>query len=128
MHHAYVRLDEDGTIKTCPTYDYDGSITGKIVVNVPAYFDENPEERIRLGWVKHIRHDKKEIAELVGEWNQQTQYIARTTRAVDEHTIEDVYHVMDKSEEMLLMEEVAESAGSFGFSENGIFFFGGEEM
>jgi hypothetical protein len=128
MYHVYERLKEDGDLEHCPTYDYDGSITGKIVVNVPAYFDENPEERIRLGWVKHIKYNKDEIAEQVGGWNRQTQFLAPSTRQIDEHTIEDVYHVMDKSEEMLLMEEVAESSNSFGFSDGGIMFFGGEEM
>ena len=128
MRHNYERLKEDGDLEYCPTYDYDGSITGKIVVNVPAYFDENPEERIRLGWVKHIRYDKDEIAEQVGGWNRQTQFLARSTRQIDEHTIEDVYHVMDKSEEMLLMEEMSESTGGFGIDDGRIIFFDGEEM
>ena len=58
MRHSYMRLKEDGTIEHCPTYDYDGKITGKIVVNVQAYFDENPDERKRLGWIKHIERTK----------------------------------------------------------------------
>ena len=128
MDHEYLRLKEDGTIEHCPTYDYDGSVTGKIVVNVKAYFDENPDERKRLGWIKHIRHNKDEIREQVGDWNSQTQYLTRTTRQVDEWTIEDVYHVHDKSEQMLLLEEIAETSGSWGMGTDGIVFFGGEEM
>ena len=128
MDHEYLRLKEDGTIEHCPTYDYDGSVIGKIVVNVKAYFDENPEERKRLGWIKHIRHNKDEIREQVGDWNRQTQYLTRTTKQVDEWTIEDVYHVHDKSEQMLLLEEIAETGGSFGMGTDGSGFFGGEEM
>ncbi|MBR3385475.1 MAG: hypothetical protein IKG69_09810 [Atopobiaceae bacterium] len=128
MNWEYVRLKEDGTIEHCPTYDYDGSITGKIVVNVKAYFDENPSERIRLGWTKHLKLNKDEIREQVGDWNRQTQYLTRTTKQVDEWTIEDVYHVHDKSEQMLLLEEIAETSDSWGMGTGGFVFFGGEEM
>lgn len=128
MRHSYMRLKEDGTIEHCPTYDYDGKITGKIVVNVQAYFDENPDERKRLGWIKHIEHTKDEIAEQVGEWDKQRQYLVRSLKTIDEWTVEDVYHVMDKSEEMMLLEEISQSTGTLGFMDTGIVFFGGEEM
>lgn len=128
MRHSYMRLKEDGTIEHCPTYDYDGSITGKIVVNVNAYFDENPDERKRLGWIKHIEHTKDEIAEQVGEWDRQRQYLVRSLKTIDEWTVEDVYHVMDKSEEMMLLEEISQSTDTLGFMDTGIVFFGGEEM
>ena len=128
MRHSYMRLKEDGTIERCPTYDYDGKITGKIVVNVQAYFDENPDERKRLGWIKHIEHTKDEIAEQVGEWDKQRQYLVRSLKTIDEWTVEDVYHVMDKSEEMMLLEEISQSTGTLGFMDTGIVFFGGEEM
>lgn len=128
MRHSYMRLKEDGTIEHCPTYDYDGKITGKIVVNVQAYFDENPDERKRLGWIKHIEHTKDEIAEQVGEWDKQRQYLVRSLKTIDEWTVEDVYHVMDKSEEMMLMEEISQSTDTLGFMDTGIVFFGGEEM
>ena len=128
MNWTYVRLKEDGTIEHCPTYDYDGSITGKIVVNVKAYFDENPEERKRLGWIKHNTLTKDEIAEQVGEWDRQRQRLVRSLKTIDEWTVQDEYHVMDKSEEMMLMEEIAQASDSMGFMDSGIVFFGGEEM
>ena len=128
MNHGYMRLKEDGTIEHCPTYDYDGSITGKIVVNVKAYFDENPEERKRLGWIQHNTLTKDEIAEQVGEWDRQRQRLVRSLKTIDEWTVQDEYHVMDKSEEMMLMEEIAQASDSMGFMDTGIVFFGGEEM
>lgn len=128
MNWSYVRLKEDGTIESCPPCDYDGSVTGKIVVGVKAYFDENPEEARRLGWTKHITHSKDEIKERVGDWNPQTQYLTRTTKQVDEWTIEDVYHVHDKSEQMLLLEELAETTDTWSFGTGRIMLFGGEEM
>lgn len=125
MPYHYERLGEDYKIKRCPTYDYDGKVTGKIVMNVPAYFDENPEERIRLGWIKHITYTGAEIQEMYS-WDPQSQYLTKSVRQVDEWTVEDVYHVLDKSEEMMLMEElgVATDAMTVG----SITFFGGEEM
>lgn len=128
MHHDYMRLKEDGTIEHCPTYDYDGSVTGKIVVNVKAYFDENPDERIRLGWVKHNMLNRDEIAEQVGEWDRQRQRLVRSLKTIDEWTVQDEYHVMDKSEEMMLMEEIAQASDSMGLMGSEIVFFGGEEM
>ena len=128
MNHDYMRLKEDGTIEHCPTYDYDGSVTGKIVVNVQAYFDENPEERKRLGWIQHNTLTKDEIAEQVGEWDRQRQRLVRSIKPIDEWTVQDEYHVMDKSEEMMLMEEIAQASDTIGFMDSAIVFFGGEEM
>lgn len=125
MKWTYQRL-EDGKLRHCPTYDYDGSVTGKIVVNVPAYFDENPDEARRLGWTKHITHDSKEIREIVGDWNPQTQYLVISQRQVDEWTVEDVYHVMDKSEEMMLLEELSTGVETMGVTVGGFTFFGGD--
>lgn len=107
MDWRYEKLDENYEIKRTPVNDYDGSITGHIVYGVKAWFDEHPEERIRRGWIKHIIYDKNEIREQVGEWNSQTQFLLRSTRQIDEHTIEDVYHVMNKSEEQMLLEELS---------------------
>ena len=101
----YERFTEDAEIQSCPIDDKDGSVTGKFVLNVPAYFDENPDERIRLGWIKHITHYSDEI-----EYNRQTQFLVRTTKQVDDYTIEDEYHVLDKSEDQLLFEEMLEVA------------------
>ena len=97
----YEKLKENYEVEFCPQDDKDGSVTGHIVMNVTAWFDENPEERIRLGWIKHITHDTDEI-----EYNHQTQFLVRSTKQIDEYTIEDEYHVLDKSEEQLLFEEM----------------------
>lgn len=95
----YEKLQEDGKVKTIGinSNDFDAKITGKYVFEVKAWFDENPEERIRLGWTKHIMHN-------VGKWvtyNKQTQYLAKALKVIDEFTIEDDYHVMDKTEDMM---------------------------
>lgn len=97
----YEKLDEKGNIVQCPRDDKDKSTTGKFILNVPAYFDENPAERIRLGWIKHIDHDASEI-----EYNKQTQYLVTGSRQIDEYTVETVYHVMNKSEEQMHLEEM----------------------
>ena len=100
----YDKLQEDGTIKTIYgdlQNDPDGKLTGHIVMNVKAWFDENPAERIRLGWTKHILHDEKEI-----DYNKQTQFLSKCIMQVDEYTIEDQFFVLDKSEEQLAFEEM----------------------
>ena len=97
----------DGKRKTVGEYtvDSDRSITGKYVVNVKAYFDENPDERIRLGWTKHIHPDAKPL------YNSQTHYLVVLPKQVDEYTIVDEYHALPKTEEMLELEEMLESLG-----------------
>ena len=80
------------------TIDSDRSITGKYIVNVKAYFDENPEERIRLGWTKHIHPDRDLF------YDKQTHYLVVLPKQVDEFTIVDEYHALPKSEEMLELE------------------------
>ena len=114
----YQKLDENGRIKYAPTNDFDGSITGHIVFNVTAWFDENPEERKRLGWVKHIRHDTKDI-----EYNRQTQYLINATKQIDEYTVEDDWKIMDKSEEMMRLEEL--TGPTWVFNDNNIIMYGG---
>ena len=106
MNWTYVKLDEHGKRKSPPINDFDGTATGHIVFGVKNWLDENPEERKRLGWIKHIHHTRKEIKEIVGDWNPQTQNLITTLRQIDEYTIEDTYHVMDKSEEQILFEEM----------------------
>ena len=99
---TYEKLMEDGTIKTIDksfVNDTDGSITGHIVMNVHAYFDENPSERIRLGWTKHITHNPKDV-----DYNHQTQFLTMQTHQVDDWTIEDAYYILDKSEDQLAFE------------------------
>lgn len=109
----YERMNEKMEIEQCPIDDKDGAITGKIILNVPAYFDENPDERIRLGWTKHITHDTEEV-----EYNRQTQFLVQSTKVIDEYTIEDEYHVLDKSEDQLAFEEMLSvaSGGTIWFS------------
>lgn len=109
MGHTYEKLDGNLKKKYCPMNDPDGSITGHIVMGVKAWFDENPEERIRLGWIKHITFTKEEI-EKKWPYNKQSQYLMRTLKQIDPYTVEDDYHVIDKSEEQMLLEEMLEVA------------------
>ena len=109
----YEKLDEEGKLKHAPMNDMDGKITGKCVFGLKAWFDENPEERTRLGWTKHITYDTKDM-----EYNRQTQFLAVSVRTVDEWTVEDVYHVMDKSEEMMRLDEVlSHTSGGWEFDD-----------
>lgn len=101
----YEKLDEDLKIKRAPYHDADGKVTGKHIINLKAYFDENPAERIRLGWIKHIQLTHKEIKEQYPH-NPMTHFIMVTTKPVDEYTVEDEYHIVEKSEEMLWFEEL----------------------
>lgn len=113
MHWTYERLDENGNVQHCPAVDADGKVTGHIVIGVKQWFDEHPDERVRLGWVKHVSYDYDEIREMCPSYNPQSQMLIRTTRQVDEHTVEDVYHAVDKSEEAMLMEEIFNTAGLY---------------
>lgn len=117
MAHYYEKLDEKMDLIRCPQDDKDGSIVQKmvngvplVVLNVPIYFDEHPEERKRLGWVKHITHDP----ETEVEYNKQTQFLVKSTVPVDEYTVEDTYHVLDKSEEQLAFEDMLSVATGEG--------------
>lgn len=101
---TYDKLDSDGNITSIYAdfvNDTDGHITGHIVMNVHAYFNENPEEWKRLGYIKHILHDEKEI-----DYNKQTQFLTKQTVQIDDYTIEDKYFIIDKSEEQLAFEEM----------------------
>lgn len=101
--YSYIKLQEDLTVKHCPRNDVDGSVTGHLIFEVPAWFDEHPEERKRLGWIKMIYTDVDEV-----EYDKQTQYLVRTLEMVDEWTVREVYHALDKSEEMMLLEDMME--------------------
>lgn len=116
----YEKLDENGNIKRLPENDSKGEITGKFIIGLPEYFDEHPEERIRLGWTKHIRHDTREI-----EYNKQTQYLEQSVKQIDEYTVEDEYFVFDKTEEMMLLEEMLDAIGYMG---SGISIIGMEDL
>lgn len=104
----YQKVDENGKIKWAPMNDYDGKVTGHIVFGVKAWFDEHPEERKALGWIKHIRHDTKDIV-----YNKRTQYLIPSIKNIDEYTVEDEYHIMDKSEEMMRLEELSRNHSFF---------------
>ena len=119
---TYEKLDENYNLVECPMQDTDGSVTGHIVFGVKQWFDENPEERKRLGWIKHIRHDRSEV-----EHDPQTQILIPSIRAIDDWTVEDVYHVINKSEEMMRLEETLEtlSFADNGVGAGGIVFYGG---
>lgn len=125
-HYEYEKYDEDFKTHWCPINDNDGSITGHIVIGVKQWFDENPEERKRLGWIKHISYDKPQDAGI--EYDPQTQYVIVTKEMPDEYTMVDVFHVMDKSEEQMLFEEMLEVAQNIYTTERsfgGITFIGG---
>jgi len=109
MDYYYERMDEDMNLVRCPMDDKDGSICGHIVIGLPRWFDENPAERIRLGWTKHITHKAEEI-----DYNQQTQFLVKSINRIDDYTVEDVYHIRDKSEEQLLFEEMLSVATTGG--------------
>lgn len=120
---TYERYESDGTVKHCPINDFDASVTGRIVFGVKQWFDENPEERIRRGWVKRILHDTKDV-----DYNPQTQYLRKTARKIDENTIEDVYIILDKSEEMLLMEDIMAGVDRYNNGGGLTFILNGTEM
>ena len=121
---SYEKLKEDGKIETVNTNknDFDGSITGHIVFGVKEWFDEHPEERIRLGWVKHIHHNPEKYGI---EYNKQSQYLEKTVKRLDAYTCEDVYEVKYKTEDMMRR---AEESGyiSNGWEGNGIIFYEGD--
>lgn len=122
MDWTYEKLDEDYKVRSVGSYtnDTDGKITGHIVMNVKAWFDENPAEARRLGWTKHITHTSEEIKEICPH-NPQTQYLVTCARQIDEYTIEDTYYALDKSPEMLRLEELMQG---IEFGGGGLMFFG----
>lgn len=111
----YERLGADGKVERLQANDYDGSITGRIVFGTSAWFDENPDERIARGWTKHITHSRDEVREMFPDYDPCSQYVVKSVRAVDAHTVEDVYHVLDKSEEMMLAEELRAAASAMPY-------------
>lgn len=116
----YEKIDEEGKLKTAPPNDYDGKITGRIVFGVTFWFDENPEERKRLGWVKHITHNPKNLNL---DYDPVTQYLVKSVDIIDEYTVEDHYHVIDKSEEQMRLSELLNNGvGEFYDEDAGIVF------
>lgn len=121
---SYEKLKEDGKIESVNANknDFDGSITGHVVFGVKEWFDENPAERIRLGWVKHIHHNPEKYGI---EYNKQTQYLEKSTKRIDAYTYEDVYTIEDKTEYMMRR---AEENGYYpdSWESDGIVFYGGD--
>lgn len=101
LQWRYEKLDVDGRVKFAPMNDADAKITGRHVFGLKAWFDENPDERIRLGWIKHITHSTKDVV-----YDKATQYLVKAPRRIDEYTIEDEWRVMDKSEEQMRLDEL----------------------
>lgn len=117
MSYSYEKY-ENGNIEYLPQDDKDGKITGKYVLNVKAYFDENPEERKRLGWIKHIEHSTDEII----DFNPATHFVVRGLQTIDAYTVEDTLHVMEKSEDQIAFEEML-SVAEWGETTVGGFHF-----
>ena len=111
-HWYYEKLDKDGKLKRAPMHDENGKVTGKHIINLKCWFDENPAERIRLGWIKHYTKTRKELKEEM-QWDPQTQFLVSTAKMVDEYTCEDEYHIVNKSEQQLAFEEM-QSVGEWG--------------
>ena len=112
MRYRYQRVDEEGRLQFCPLNDYDGKITGTglCIIGLKAWFDENPEERKRLGWIKHWEYEKpSEIAEDLPEYDPTKHYLAKWTVWVDEYTTKDKYYIIEKTDEMMAMEEMLEA-------------------
>lgn len=110
MFHRYEKIGENDKLQYCPVNDPDGSITGHIVMNVKAWFDENPEEAHRLGWIKHLYYnDHEEFKKDYPDYDPAANYYVQTTEKVDDYTIKDVYHAIPKTEEMMLLEEMLET-------------------
>ena len=114
MTWDYEKLDEEGKKITVTNYTIDSKkeYTGQFVFNVKAWFDEHPDEWVARGWTKHIHYETKEIKQ---KWphNAQTQILVKGINRVDEHTIEDVYYVIDKSEEMMRLQEMLGAVDSW---------------
>lgn len=103
MEWRYEKYDENFNRTQCPTHDTDGSITGKVIINLPQWFDENPEERVRLGWIKHYYYAYDDVNKM---YDAQTQFVEVSTKMIDEYTLQDEIIVFDKSEDMLAYEEL----------------------
>lgn len=112
MEWTYEKYDEDFNRTVCPMHDTDGSITGKVIINLRTWFDENPEERIKLGWIKHYHYDYEEVEKM---YDHQTQFVETTTKMIDEYTLQDEIVIFDKTEDMLVYEELISASQKAGF-------------
>ena len=111
MQYRYEKLDENYNKKTCPINDYDGSIsgTGHCIIGLKFWFDENPEERKRLGWIKHYYYEtNKKFKEDYPDYDPTIHYPTCTTVNIDEYTVKDTYSFIEKNDEFLELEEKLE--------------------
>ena len=115
MNHYYERLDENLTVRRAPYHDADGKITGKHILNLQAYFDENPAERISLGYIKHLTYTEKEVKEQF-PYHPGSQALIRSVVQIDANTVQDTYTVYDKTEDMLYLEEQLRMLGLDNYS------------
>lgn len=114
MFHRYEKLDENYKMHYCPANDNDGSVTGKIVMNVKAWFDENPEEARKRGWIKHLSYESnEEFKKDFPDFDPASQILVSGTKRIDDFTIQDEYHIIDKTPEMMELEEMLESMGLY---------------
>ncbi len=112
MQYRYERIDENNKLQYCPLNDYDGSIskTGNCIIGLKMWFDENPEIRKSLGWVKHWYYENaKEVKEAVPEYDPTQHYLVPSTKMIDEYTAQDEYHIIPKTDEMMELEEMLET-------------------
>lgn len=110
MWWRYEKLDENGKMMYCPAHDTDGSVTGHIVIGVKVWFDENPEERIKRGWIKHLYYeDHEEFKKDYPDYDPALHYVVVGVERVDDYTVKDVYHIIEKTEEMQVLEEMLET-------------------
>lgn len=103
MLWRYEKYDDEFNRTNCPPHDADGSITGKVIINLSEWFDENPEERIRLGWIKHFYYAYEDIEKM---FDPQTQFVEIATKMIDEYTIQDEIIIFQKTEDMFVDEEL----------------------
>lgn len=112
MEYRYERLDENNMVQHCPINDYDGSITGtgKCIIGLKMWFDENPEKRKALGWIKHYYYTKNsEVLEDLPEYDPTLHYLSLSTEKVDEYTTRDRYRLIEKTDQMYELEEQLEA-------------------
>lgn len=114
MVWRYEKLDETGRMQYCPHSDPNGEITGQHVIYLKQWFDENPEERKRLGWVKHLYYESnEEFYADYPDFNPALQYAVPGTKIIDEWTIMDSYDLADKTDEMKELEAMFEIMGLY---------------
>lgn len=110
MVWRYEKLNEKGKLQYCPANDPDGSVTGEKVAWVKQWFDENPEERKRRGWIKHLYYEtNEEFMKDYPDFDPALQLAIPGTMVIDEYTIKDTYDIVDKWDELKELEEMLEA-------------------